>query len=153
MVMLTLLGGNYDGGTALKSPNNWLHPTGTNTSGFTCYGSGWRDSGYSELLVNGVFWLSTDRNATYAYYINILDEAEPPDYPYIADYENWLKTMGSSIRLIKDDSVDTGAITGNDGKVYPTVKIGDQVWMAANLMETKYRNGDLITGPIFTDEE
>lgn len=102
--------------------------------------------------MNCVIWLSDYREDQYAWYINILDE-QIIGYPYIADYELWLKTMGSSIRLIKDDSVDTGAITGNDGKVYPTVKIGDQVWMAANLMETKYRNGDLITGPTFTDEE
>lgn len=60
---------------------------------------------------------------------------------------------GKSIRLVKDDSIDTRTMTGNDGKVYPTVTIGTQVWMAANLMETKYRDGSPISGPTFTNAE
>lgn len=62
---------------------------------------------------------------------------------------------GRSIRLVRPASeselllADGTACTpyvGNDGKIYPTVKIGTQVWTAANSAETKYRNGDYIPG-------
>ena len=43
-----------------------------------------------------------------------------------------------------------GTMTGNDGKVYKTVRIGKQIWMAENLRETKYRNGKEI--PAVTDD-
>ncbi|HDQ44172.1 MAG TPA: hypothetical protein ENN17_01570 [bacterium] len=39
---------------------------------------------------------------------------------------------------------DAGIMTGNDGTVYTTVKIGDRWWLAENLRETLYRNGDGI---------
>lgn len=57
---------------------------------------------------------------------------------------------GIAIRLIKDDSTDTGTMVGNDERIYPTVKIGTQVWMAEDLKETKYRNGDSI--PVVTSD-
>lgn len=56
---------------------------------------------------------------------------------------------GFPLRLIKDDSNNTGIMTDNSGYTYKTVKIGNQVWMASNLRGTKYRNGDTI--PTVTD--
>jgi uncharacterized protein (TIGR02145 family) len=40
-------------------------------------------------------------------------------------------------------------VTDIDGHVYPTVTIGNKVWMAANLRVTRYRNGHAI--PLVTD--
>jgi len=62
--------------------------------------------------------------------------------------------VGKSIRLVKDSTTLTdgqeGTYTGNDGKVYRTICIGTHEWLADNLKETKYRNGDIIS--VITDD-
>jgi uncharacterized protein (TIGR02145 family) len=52
--------------------------------------------------------------------------------------------FGVSVRLIKENST-LSSYTGNDGKTYASVKIGDQVWLSENLMETKYSDGSTIS--------
>jgi uncharacterized protein (TIGR02145 family) len=47
-----------------------------------------------------------------------------------------------------DNNANTGTVTDASGNTYPTVKIGNQVWMAENLRTTKYRDGSNI--PIIT---
>jgi len=39
---------------------------------------------------------------------------------------------------------ETGTMSDIEGNTYPTVKIGNQWWMAENLKVTQYRNGDAI---------
>lgn len=58
------------------------------------------------------------------------------------------ESIGCSIRLVKDNSINEGDIT-IDGDIYNTVKIGDQVWLKQNLAVRHYQNGDLI-GSDFT---
>lgn len=56
--------------------------------------------------------------------------------------------LGIAIRLIKTSTDlthgESGVYTGNDGQVYRTICIHGQEWLADNLIETKYRNGDTI---------
>lgn len=40
---------------------------------------------------------------------------------------------------------ETGTVTDIEGRVYKTVKIGNQWWMAEDLAVKKYRNGDYIS--------
>ena len=40
---------------------------------------------------------------------------------------------------------ETGTVTDIDGRVYQTVRIGNQWWMAENLNVQHYRNGDPIS--------
>lgn len=54
------------------------------------------------------------------------------------------------VQIVADDAgFESGTVTDIDGNVYPTVRIGDQWWMAENLKVTHYRNGDVI--PNVTD--
>ena len=56
---------------------------------------------------------------------------------------------GLSVRLVKDSTLledgDEGYYIGNDLRLYKTICIGGKEWLAENLTETKYRNGDNIS--------
>jgi uncharacterized protein (TIGR02145 family) len=58
------------------------------------------------------------------------------------------KTAGWSIRLLKASTSlsngESGTYTGNNGRIYKTICIGAQEWLAENLIETKFRNGEII---------
>jgi len=56
---------------------------------------------------------------------------------------------GSSYK-VRVIASEVGTMTGNDGKVYQIVKIGNQWWMAENSKETKYRDGSVI--PMLYDD-
>lgn len=56
--------------------------------------------------------------------------------------------QGYSLHLLKDATTLTHGQSGiyvrNDGTVQRTICIGTQEWLADNLAETKFRNGDII---------
>ena len=145
---------NNDAGGPMKATGfTWWNSPNTdasNSSGFNARGSGIKTTPYSLLLQRAQFWNADQQDATNAYISYLLyndntfyssSNAGGGDYGFIADY----KSNGNSIRLVKDDSNDPGIMLGNDGKIYRTIKIGNQVWLADNLAETKFRNGDSLT--------
>jgi uncharacterized protein (TIGR02145 family) len=120
---------------------HWMSPnTGaTNEVGFNCVAAGIRLDGYdfTRLRFECWLWSSTwisGSNQTIAILFN----------SDVISIGNLVYNSGGTLRCIKDNSTDPGTVTGNDGTVYPTVKIGDQVWMAENSQETMYRDGSTI---------
>ena len=124
----------------------------TNAYNFNGRGGGMRFSGGSFDLIKYVLSLLTtdnfmigDVNATWNY--QLFSDSTFGD---IGDNEihtgGYIRTLRQSTEseLLLDDGAACDNYIGNDGKVYRTVKIGTQVWLADNLAETKYRNGDTI---------
>lgn len=134
----TNLGGTAVAGGKLKDDtvNIGFTDAQDNQYGFCARSSGRRNRITGEFTGSGIFagwWAS---NGTSYYSISQGSEALSS-----TTGDDSYKLMGLSIRCIKDDANDPGAVTGLSGKVYPTVKIGDQVWMAANLAEEVFNNG------------
>lgn len=148
--LATTLGGIAIAGGYMKEIGTtyWNSPnTGAdNSSGFNGRGSGRRSNLgiYSDLLIIGNFWSSTVKDSVESYKSYLFNNSD--------DYYQGLygtdKKEGLSIRLVKNDSNDPGFVD-IDGKRYATVKIGNQVWMAENLMAQNYFDGTSI--PEVTD--
>lgn len=119
----------------------WDSPnTGTNTTGWNGRGGGYRtNSGsFTGLKNTGDWWTATEATGTY-WFLNFGHDSTGNSTANIGS------VYGMSLRLIKDDSNDTGTMVGNDSKVYSTVTIGTQVWMSENLNETLYRDKSAIS--------
>lgn len=141
MTLLTTLASSAGGKLKEVGNTHWLSPnTGaTNEVSFGAVGSGARMEYYDFFRYKAECWLwSSTWEAGYNQSRVIMYNDA------LTGAGNLVYTSGGSLRLIKDNSTDPGTVTGNDGTVYPTVKIGDQVWMAENSRETKYRNGNDI---------
>jgi uncharacterized protein (TIGR02145 family) len=151
--LISYLGGLSITGGKLKE-TGFIHFETPNTGAsnevyFNGRGSGSRDSAsgvFLDLKLRSNFWTSFSAGDTTARYLRLFHDSALIGTPILF----LLKGNGFSIRPIKTATTltngQTGTYTGNDGKVYRTICIGTQEWLADNLCETKFRNGDYIPG-------
>ena len=138
----TLTAGTYPtAGVKLKSsgftywqdsgdPNDY----GEDTYGLDVRGYGERRGGFQNLYQSTRLWSSTTLFSTTAWEFQFFYNQS---YSQPAGAQRY---SGQAVVLVKDDDVLTSYV-GNNGVIYPTVKIGNQVWVARSLEETKYRDG------------
>lgn len=132
-----------NGGFALKEAG-LTHWTSTQTGilnsfNFSFVGGGYRDyySAFTSLGSWGVFWYLDGTTLM----VVIAQASSAAITTGNMSSQPW---RGESVRLVKDDTNNTGSMTGNDLKVYRTVTVGNKVWTAQNSAETKYRDGTAI---------
>ena len=147
-ILINFLGGNSIAGGKLKETGliHWESPnTGaTNSSGFNAFGAGWRNSDGSFYFIKyyGFYYTNTlglDNQDSNMYLSVYYDST----VGQMSHYES-NKNLGVPIRLVKNDSSNTGSVSDYDGNIYNTVKIGDQVWTMQNWKCTHLSNGTLI---------
>ena len=118
----------------------------TNVTNFNGRGHGRRhtDGVFGNLKGIGQIWTSTNYDPN-ARVLQLISTSAATVRHAAPD-----KNTGLAIRPLKTTTTlnhgQTGTYTGNDGKIYRTICIGTQEWLADNLAETKFRNGEYIPG-------
>ncbi len=153
--LMAYIGGFAIGGGKLKETGftYWNSPnTGaTNQYNLNVRGAGFRDPVYKTKNA-GTTLMTSDDAGTNMRGLAVTNASAAATSPTVPKYYGWsirlMRTATAEEQLLADGTACEHYV-GNDLKIYRTVKIGTQVWIADNLAETKYRNGDAI--PEVTD--
>jgi uncharacterized protein (TIGR02145 family) len=166
--LVNYIGGSAEAGGKLKEKrgglNAFQHWSGGNIGGinkynFSALGSGYIDylGGEHDLKQAFNMWTTTidSANTTQAIVLNLTTAQTT------SNFISRDKREGLSVRLVRvataiellladgttseSNPTELPAYVGNDGKVYTTTKIGNQIWLAENLAETYFSNGSSIS--------
>ena len=150
------LGGNSISGRELKSKIGWSqNGNGRDSYNFCAIPGGYRsdDSCFNVYFLSGFWWTSSEKDSRLAQSICLSSMFD--------DCSDSLerKGKGMSVRCIKSSKKNENYIDNNEKQIiekqsahsksvqqqnYLYQKIGVQVWMANNLDEVHFRNGDPI---------
>lgn len=125
---------------------HWVIDNADNSSGFTALPAGIRGS--DDGLFTGIGMDTTFWGITCGLSMSISGTNCNTN-----NYGGQALDRGFSLRLLKNDSTDPGTMTDYDENIYPTVKIGTQVWMKENLRVLHYNDGTSITQSLGTASE
>lgn len=145
--LFTYMGGISVAGKKLRESGfvHWSNGTGyiegTDNYGYKARGAGdrtWYDGAFESLTLTFAFWTSNSYDSVDAYWYFTTYRVEPIEGRISS------KKFGLSVRLMYTGSGSPSEYVGNDGKHYQIITIDGKIYLADNLAETKYRNGDSI---------
>lgn len=147
-ILTTYLGGYTVAGDKVKETglDYWDEPNSgaTNEVNFNLRGAGYRGQSFVRLKKTVYCWTSSLSYDPAT--MGTSRRGSSGDTAF--GHWNIPISLGASLRPMKDSTTlshgQTGIYIGNDNKVYRTICIDTQEWLADNLAETEFRTGEAI---------
>ena len=128
------------------APEGWHIPSRSELleiAEYSSNNSGALSSLFEGNVFNNIIWSQTESidNPEMTFAITAI---YPPTNSIMIGTSTKHGSGAGAVRCIKNDSTYVSKLIDIDGNEYPTVKLGNQVWITKNLAVKHYKNGDLI---------